>query len=408
VTVSQKPRTGPRPLGLHLGLASFTLGSSVAALALMREGGISWMPELQQDADIVQSEIKEFDLSELIRGLGDEGCSRTQQMIEGIRKYHAHPYRRPVSEAPVIWQHGSASLLDYGEGLPSSAPVIFLVPSLVNRAYILDLMPGRSFVVAMAAAGIRPLLVDWGTPGERELDYSLDNYLLEVLAPALDFSKSQFPNAPLHLAGYCMGGTVAVALAQIRQQQLDSLITIAAPWDFHKGLGQAARGFLGDPVRWQVIVDSFNELPVDILQAFFASLDPNLCMTKFGLFNQMAQDSARAEMFVALEDWLNDGAPLVKKVALSCFDDWYGANKPVTGEWIVAGKKLCPKDIQISAMIVVPKSDKIVPPASALALARQLPDATVVTPGSGHIGMMVGSGAEAGLWQNVIDWVRRA
>ena len=48
---------------------------------------------------------------------------------------------------------------------PGGAPLL-AVPSLINRAYVLDLAPGRSLLRYLAAQGLRPLLVDWGAPGD--------------------------------------------------------------------------------------------------------------------------------------------------------------------------------------------------------------------------------------------------
>ncbi len=47
-------------------------------------------------------------------------------------------------------------------------PVVMFVPSQINRAWVLDLLPGNSMLRWLAAeAGLRPLLLDWGTPGSR-------------------------------------------------------------------------------------------------------------------------------------------------------------------------------------------------------------------------------------------------
>jgi poly[(R)-3-hydroxyalkanoate] polymerase subunit PhaC len=399
-------RVGPRPLGLHIGLANFACMSSVAALPLAREGMLPWISELQSDADKNQADLSRFDLTALVQAMGAVSRENMQSMLSGIGKYHNHPYRRDVLDAPVVWQLGAVTLQDFGENLPKEAPVALLVPSLVNRAYILNLKKDRSFVMALSEAGIRPLLLDWGAPDGVTGQFDLDDYLLHVISPAIHFAHTEFRKAPLHLAGYCMGGTLATAAAEIDQDKLTSLIAIAAPWNFHEGLGTAAKQLLADKSSWQAIIDAFGQMPVDVLQSFFAALDPNLCLQKFAMFNQMDPSSSRAENFVALEDWLNDGTALAGKAAMSCFSDWYGDNKPFLGEWLVNGRNVCPKNITIPSMIAVPKSDKIVPPASALALADQLPNVTVVTPPSGHIGMMVGSSAAEGLWADVIRWIK--
>lgn len=388
-----------------MGLATLTFGSSIGVLPLVRDGKYPWLPELKAEAAEITENLKAFDLTELSAALATEGNKRILDMMSGIQKYHVHPYQRQERAHKVIWSLGEIQLLDCSQDLPEDAPIIFLIPSLVNRSYILDLMPGRSFTDALAQAGIRPLLVDWKTPGVRESSYTLDDYVSSVLVPAIDFVAGQYPEVPIHVCGYCMGGTLAAAAVQFSQHKLSSFIAVATPWDFHADLGPAAKAFLKNDEGWSIVLDTLNELPVDVIQAFFASLDPNLCMNKFSMFHHLAQDSDRAVAFVALEDWLNDGVPLVKNVAKSCFNDWYGANKTVAGNWRVQGEAICPEMITIPSMIAIPKSDKIVPPESAKALGRQIPNATIVNSGSGHIGMMVGGGASAGLWQNVIDWI---
>ncbi|MEH6477954.1 MAG: alpha/beta fold hydrolase [Sneathiella sp.] len=398
-------RSGPRPLGLHLSLSSLSFGSSMGAIGLAKEGALAWLPELQDEAAKIQADMQHFAPNDLIAALGVEGQGALTHMLSGIEKYQSHPYRRHMPVLPAFWSKGSVSLYDYGVGLPNSAPIIFLVPSLVNKFYILDLMPDNSFVAGLVEGGVRPIVIDWGVPGEVESEYALDDYILNILVPALDSVLDEFPKAPVHLAGYCMGGTLATALAELKQDKLSSLITIAAPWDFHKGLGQSAKAILGNPTGWDSILQSLGVMPVDLIQSFFACLDPNLCLNKFTLFDQMVQLSPRAETFVALEDWLNDGVPLVKKAAHTCFVDWYGENSPALGNWRVGEKLVQPRNITIPSMIVVPKSDRIVPPESARALADIIPNATLMTPSSGHIGMIVGSTAKKDLWVKVLKWV---
>ena len=45
-----------------------------------------------------------------------------------------------------------------------------------NRAYVLDLVPGRSMLRWLAGQGLRPLLMDWGVPGPGEARFDLDDY----------------------------------------------------------------------------------------------------------------------------------------------------------------------------------------------------------------------------------------
>ncbi|WP_373083859.1 alpha/beta fold hydrolase [Sneathiella sp.] len=398
-------RLGPRPLALHLGLATTTVAGSLAGLPLPHHEPLPWSDDVTEQAREMATKLKKYGSTELIRALAAQGSGMMQEMIEGIQKYHQHPYRRKPPLRPVIWQRGSSSLVNCGPDLPGHSPVLFIVPSLVNRAYILDLMPGRSLVDYLAEKGIRPLLLDWGAPGAEEKDFFLSDYIRDRILPALDFTSQAYPETPLHLAGYCMGGTLAVAAAERRQAVLTSFIALAAPWDFHAELADQTRLLLGQREMWSNVLTGFGELPVDLLQALFTSLDPNLGLRKFRMFSKMEGESERATEFVALEDWLNDGFPLVKGVTEDCFDKWYGRNETGRNCWEVAGEPVCPANVNIPSLVAVPKTDKIVPRPSALALASSLPNAKVITPPSGHIGMVTSRHAKEGLWRELADWI---
>lgn len=146
-------------------------------------------------------------------------------------------------------------------------------------------------------------------------------------------------------------------------------------------------------------------LPVDAIQALFAGLDPYSIAAKYRGFARLDPQSPRARRFVALEDWLNDGVALAAPVARECLAGWYGANTPARGAWRVAGEPVDPGRLRLPAFLAIPARDRIVPPATALALAGRLPGALVHHAAAGHIGMVAGTGAEAALWRPLLRWI---
>jgi polyhydroxyalkanoate synthase len=147
-------------------------------------------------------------------------------------------------------------------------------------------------------------------------------------------------------------------------------------------------------------------LPVDVLQTLFASLDPFGIAEKFRGFGRLDQASPAARRFVALEDWLNDGVPLAAPVARQCIGGWYGRNEPAGLAWRVAGQVVDPALWQGPAFAAIPHRDRIVPPASALALTTRLRQVKLHMAPAGHIGMVAGIAAETALWQPLRDWLR--
>jgi polyhydroxyalkanoate synthase len=379
--------------------------SSIAALPLLRNGSHDW--KLSSPLETVLEDVNGLPLDGFGEAVTGEILARLDRLLAGIERYRAHPYHRDLADPPALWTEGTTRLLDYGAtapGKPPGRPVLF-VPSLVNRAYILDLSPRRSFLRWLPQRGVRPLLVDWGAPGETEQGFDLTDYIAGRLARALDAARAVAGPAPMPVVGYCMGGLLAVALAQLRPEAVGGLVLLATPWDFHAENGEMIRARAAALEGAVPLIERWGEMPVDMLQALFAGLDPLLAARKFDQFLRLDPDSPQAESFVALEDWLNDGVPLTAPVAVACIGGWYGCNTPARREWQVAGTAIDPGRLACPSLHLIPAHDRIVPPGSARALADAMPGSDRLEPTLGHIGMMVGGSARGAAWEPIADWL---
>ncbi|MGC8477260.1 MAG: alpha/beta fold hydrolase, partial [Acetobacteraceae bacterium] len=405
-------RRGPRPLLLHLTLAMLRSNVSVAASLSSNPASPPWKdvfplsagPAFEAFAAALRADPQAE--AALPGAVLAEAARQDAALIAGIAAYRRHPYVRDLPDPPAIWTEGASRLLDYGAPAPrrdrrDRRPALLFVPSLVNRAYVLDLAPGHSFLRWLAGQGMRPLLLDWGWPEATERGFTLTDYIAGRLERALEAA------GPVVLAGYCMGGLLALAAALRRPALVRGLALLATPWDFH-ALGAAPAEALARLLPLlEPALALHGALPIDALQLLFALLDPFGVAEKYRAFARLDGAGARALLFVALEDWLNDGVPLAAPVARECLAGWYGANTPARGAWRVAGLPVDPAALQAPAFLAAPARDRIVPPESALALARALPDAQVISPRAGHIGMVAGAGAEAALWSPFAAWVAR-
>jgi polyhydroxyalkanoate synthase len=369
-------------------------------LPLSSKGWTGWKPPLAARAAALQSELAAANPEALGRAVTVEGLRHLERLLSGIEQYRRHPWRRDVTDPPAVWTEGSSALRDYG----GVGPAVLFVPSLINKSYILDLSERHSLLRWLAGQGVNPWLLDWGHPGDTERRFTLDDYVAGRLVRAFD-AVAELTGGPVTVAGYCMGGLLALALARLRAERIKGLALLATPWDFHAGDGARAQALAATLPLLEPQLSLFGALPVDSLQMLFAGLDPFGIQRKFEAFAELQPDSARATLFVALEDWLNDGVPLAAPVARECIQGWYGENRPARGRWVIAGRPVRPDLLNIPAIALIPVKDRIVPPESAEALAAAMPICRRVDVEAGHIGMVVGSGMKKPVWTVLRDWI---
>ena len=324
---------------------------------------------------------------DLLRSETAASPDRRAAALTGLHAYQ-EAARAPVQPpAPAIASAGRAVLRDYGG---SGRPIVF-VPSLINPPHILDLAPGNSLLRWLAEQGVRPLMVDWGTPGPEHRGEDLATHVEAMLLPLLDALDE-----PPVLAGYCLGGTFALAAACARP--VAGLAMIAAPWRF-AGYGPALDDIAALWDQAAPVCEQLGLVPMEVLQSGFWRLDPARTVAKYERFARLVPDGPEAHAFVALEDWANAGAPLPWAAGRQMFDDFFAADLPGSGRWRVAGRTVAPEALTCPAIEFVSLNDRIVPTATSAGLPNRQ------ELGAGHVGMVVGSRAREQLWEPLARWL---
>ncbi|MGQ0588382.1 MAG: alpha/beta fold hydrolase, partial [Sphingosinicella sp.] len=272
---------------------------------------------------------------------------RLKRALAGLRKYQEAERPPLPAPMPAIAEAEGAVLRDYGGAGP---PVLF-VPSLINPPTVLDLSEERSLLRWLARRGRRVLLLDWGWPDEARKSLSVAGHIERILLPLMERLGE-----PVDLVGYCLGGTMALAAAQLGPAR--SVATIAAPWHFD-GYPPAEREKLAD--LWRAnrpLTERLGLLPMEALQSAFWNLDPTRTVAKFEAFADLAGEAART--FVTLEDWANDGPPVGGAAARELFEDFFRDDLPGSGRWHVAGEAIHPERLAIPLLNIASTTDRIV------------------------------------------------
>jgi polyhydroxyalkanoate synthase len=138
------------------------------------------------------------------------------------------------------------------------------------------------------------------------------------------------------------------------------------------------------------------------LNPLFWALDEAAVVSKFEALNRRPPDDPGIAWFAAVEDWASSGAPLPLPAARDLFLHGFGANQIGRGLWRVRGQAIDPRRIAAPILDFGALKDRIVPPEARLT-GDQVMRRDV---NSGHVGMVVGSGAKAALWEPLSNWLQ--
>ena len=306
-----------------------------------------------------------------MREVSERDPELARDALTGLRAYeNAARIPRPAPMPEMARVNGSCIQDHGGEGPPA-----LLIPSLINPPRILDLDAETSLAVAVAKLGRRSLLLDWGKADAR-FGLTVAGHIEDLLLPLL-----RRIGRPVALVGYCLGGTMAIAAANLIQ--CERVATLAAPWNFARYPSSSRSALLDMWRHSEAAAQSLGALPMEVLQAAFWSLDPQRTVKKFAEFGRLDPGSAEAGRFVQLEDWANEGEALPYPAAKELIEGLFGLDLSGSGQWSVGGKPAS-DDMGVPALHILAGNDRIAPPETAAA-------GTSVSILSGHVGMIVGS-----------------
>ena len=308
---------------------------------------------------------------ELVRLAAERDPELARAALAGLAAYEQATRPPPNPPRPEVARIGPVCLRDHG----GTGAVAILIPSLINPPHILDLDGEVSLAAAIAGMNRRVLLLDWGEARGRA-DLSVSGHIEQLLLPLL-----REVGKPAALIGYCLGGTMAIAAANLAP--VERVATLAAPWNF---AAYPAEGRTSQLAMWghaRASALSLGALPMEVLQAAFWSLDPERTVSKFAKFATLDPASADARRFIQLEDWANQGEPLPCAAAAELMEQFFGADGPGSGGWAIAGTAIT-DCLSVPMLHCTAAHDRITPAATA-------PAGDTVEIASGHVGMIVGA-----------------
>lgn len=380
--MSKRQRLGPRPLSTHF-LNMFS--------SLSNEGD-------EQSAIFPFSAIKQKSKQDI------------EFFLKAVSRYQNLDIEPRSLTGKVILEIGHSKLIHYPHGVAKKLGTIFIAPSLINKATILDLTEQRSFVQYYTNHGYDVYLIEWGQPDKISLSYNVDDYVQNRLLKFLDEVDGQ-----VHLMGFCMGSVMAMkAVANSKKQahKIQSLALFACPYDFHRNKDVPLQAMVEYYKQAKQNPLNSKQIEIDTIQMMFLGLDPDQIFYKFGKFMEYEEGCERFEYFVAMEDWVNDGVPLSIPAGDEMILGWYGKNSLAHDDAFFETLISNLRTENIPVSLFVADRDKIVPEQSTLSLIEKLQGQSNLKAkisafhyDCGHTSLVAGDMAQEKVWQDYKKWL---
>jgi polyhydroxyalkanoate synthase len=297
---------------------------------------------------------------------------------------------RNVATAPgkVIYQNDIIQLIQYA---PSTEQVherpLLIVPPWINKFYILDLGPQKSFIRFAVSKGFTVFVVSWVNPDERLAHKTFENYMTEGVLAAADAVKRETGADKVNVIGYCVGGTLLgttlAYLAARGEEPFSSATFFAAQVDFTKA---------GDLL---VFIDDAQLKALEEMMAERGYLDGARMATVFNMLrpkdliwpyivnNYML---GKKPFPFDLLFWNQDSTRLPAANHKFYLREFYHENKLARGQMSIGGVKLDLGKVSIPIYELSAREDHIAPAKSVFIGSRLFGGpVTFVLAGSGHI-----------------------
>jgi polyhydroxyalkanoate synthase len=299
---------------------------------------------------------------------------------------------------------------------------LVLVPPLGVTTDTFDLMPQRSLVRYMVAAGFKTYLVDWGKPQKKHAHLNLGDYSFDMLGAALEKIRRHSGSSDLSLAGWCMGGLLCLLhQGQVKDRRIRNIITIASPIDLSSGSGviggvAGAAQALNAPAQ---LISNYTNIRLNTLDPARLGTPPWLTTLAFKLTDPLSSvttywdlltrlwDREFVESHSTTSDYLNNMLMYPGGVLKDMAVKMLGENQLASGRVEVGDKIADLGAITSNLLAFAGETDQLVPPAIAeqsVAIVASRDKEFRIAPG-GHMGVILGSKAQNAVWAQSAEWL---
>jgi len=348
--------------------------------------------------DVFSDQIK-LTQHDLLHNIIDDAFAKMNTFVE--------PYRDNINRTPskIIPMKGDFDLLHYDSSDVKHKTPILIVGSLINRHYILDLLPKISIVRQFQKIGFDVYATDWRTPRSYDKNMTLENYVEQYIERSIEKVQEITGEKQVTMFGYCWGGIFSLIYSALHPENVKNLILHATPVDMTDAptpIESWTRKLNVDK-----LVDAFGNIPGSFLNIAFFMRNPVEAILKYPRFFSEPRSWDEINQFISVETWLYDSRPIIGRVFSKIIDDVYKKNLLIQNKMKVGGNLIDLKKITMPFLNIAGQGDDLVPPQSSLPVTSKVgsTDKKSIEFPTGHVGLCVSSKAHAQLWPQVTEWL---
>ncbi|MGV8118624.1 MAG: alpha/beta fold hydrolase [Candidatus Xenobiia bacterium LiM19] len=247
---------------------------------------------------------------------------------------------------------------------------LLIVPSLILRYYIMDLLKGHSLIEHLVNSGIDTYLVDWGVPGDEHGELTFDYYIDTFLRRMVRKVARHAGSGTVNLLGQCLGGTMAAIFTSLYPEKVERLVCLTAPIDF-KDAGLLALWTRKDFLNVDKVVSAFGRvIPADFIHSCFQFLDVKATIERYKKLYNNVLDSNFLYYYRAMDTWLNDKIPFPGLVFKKFIKELYQGNLLARGKLTINERAADLGAITCPVQIIAAEMDHVFPVSAASALVE--------------------------------------
>ncbi|MEK9771734.1 MAG: class III poly(R)-hydroxyalkanoic acid synthase subunit PhaC [Nitrosomonadales bacterium] len=345
-----------------------------------------------------------FDPKSIMKNFGDLNSKliKGTEMLSDINEID-------VGTAPkeLVYEEDKIQLFHYkSDKKPSNKTPVLIVYALVNRYYMLDIQPDRSFIRNLLDQGLDLYIIDWGYPTQMDRYLSMDDYINGYLNNCVDVIRQDANTEKVSLMGICQGGTFSTIYSALYPEKVKNLVTLVAPFDFSTNEGLLFNW--SKHLDIDALVDNYGVIPGDLMNVGFLMLMPfNLNIKKYVDMLELIDDKDKLLNFLRMEKWIFDSPGQAGECIRQFIKDCYQGNKLIENKLVVGDKKVDLKNINMPLLNIFASGDHLVPPAATKPLNDVVgsQDKTLYEFQGGHIGVFVGSRSQKELAPAIYKWL---